>query len=54
MTKVALIAEKMKHHPIWSNLYNKLDIALCKHDEGYIITEKDKKLASLIDKIKVD
>ena len=54
MTKVALIAEKMNHHPIWSNVYNKVDIALCTHDEGYTITEKDRKLANAIDKIKRD
>lgn len=50
MTKVALTAEKMNHHPNWSNVYNKVDITLCTHDEGNIITEKDRKLANEIDK----
>lgn len=50
MTKVALSAEKMNHHPNWSNVYNKVDITLCTHDEGNTITEKDRKLANEIDK----
>ena len=51
MTKVALVAEKMNHHPNWSNVYNTVDIALCTHDAGDIVTEKDRKLATEIDKI---
>ena len=51
MTKVALLAEKMDHHPFWSNVYNKVTIELSTHDAGNVITEKDRKLASLIDKI---
>lgn len=50
MTKVALVAEKMNHHPNWSNVYNKVDITLFTHDEGNTITEKDRKLANEIDK----
>lgn len=50
MTKVALVAEKMNHHPNWSNVYNKVDITLCTHDEGNTISEKDRKLANEIDK----
>ena len=49
-----MIAEKMNHHPIWSNMYNKVNITLCTHDEGYTITEKDRKLANAIDKVKGD
>lgn len=51
MTRVALVAEKMNHHPNWTNVYNKVDVTLSTHDKGNIITEKDKKLASEIDKI---
>jgi 4a-hydroxytetrahydrobiopterin dehydratase len=51
MTRVAFVAEKMNHHPNWSNVWNKVDIALCTHDAGDIVTEKDKKLADAIDKI---
>lgn len=51
MTKVAMIAEKMNHHPNWSNAYNKVEISLCTHDAGDIVTDKDRKLAEAIDKI---
>lgn len=51
MTKVALIAEKMNHHPSWSNVYNKVDITLFTHEEENTITEKDRKLAAEIDKV---
>ncbi|WP_262487424.1 4a-hydroxytetrahydrobiopterin dehydratase [Chitinophaga filiformis] len=49
MTKVALVAEKMDHHPNWTNVYNKVEIYLCTHDAGDVITEKDHKLAKAID-----
>lgn len=51
MTKVALIAEKMDHHPNWSNVYNKVSISLNTHDAGNTITEKDRKLSLEIDKL---
>ncbi|MBL0342158.1 MAG: 4a-hydroxytetrahydrobiopterin dehydratase [Bacteroidetes bacterium] len=51
MTRVALTAEKMEHHPNWSNVYNKVNISLNTHDAGDIITEKDRKLAAAIDKL---
>jgi 4a-hydroxytetrahydrobiopterin dehydratase len=51
MTHVALIAEKMDHHPEWKNTYNELEICLYTHDAGDVITEKDHKLAKAIDKI---
>lgn len=51
MTKVALLAEKAGHHPDWSNSYNKVIIMLCSHDAGNKITEKDRNLADLIDKL---
>lgn len=49
MSKVALVAEKMSHHPEWKNVYNKVEITLTTHDEGNTITEKDRKLAKTID-----
>ncbi len=49
MTKVALIAEKMDHHPNWTNVYNKVEIYLNTHDAGDVITDKDHKLAKAID-----
>ena len=49
MTRVALEAEKMNHHPLWTNVYNTVEIWLCTHDAGDIITEKDTRLAEKID-----
>jgi Pterin-4a-carbinolamine dehydratase len=49
MTRVALAAEKMDHHPLWTNVYNKVEIWLNTHDAGDLVTEKDKKLAKIID-----
>jgi 4a-hydroxytetrahydrobiopterin dehydratase len=49
MTRVALEAEKMDHHPDWSNVYNKVEISLSTHSAGDIVTEKDRKLAKRID-----
>ena len=51
MSSVALLAEKMDHHPDWSNVYNRVTIRLSSHDAGNKITDKDRKLASQIDKI---
>ncbi len=51
MTKVALVAEKMNHHPYWTNVYNVVTFELSTHDAGDIVTEKDTKLADAIDKL---
>lgn len=51
MTKVAFVAEKMNHHPNWSNSYNKVDITLFTHDANNTVTDKDRKLANEIDKV---
>lgn len=51
MSKVALIAEKMEHHPNWSNVWNKVNIELSTHDAGDKVTEKDRKLAKAIDQL---
>ena len=51
MTRVAFLAEQQGHHPNWSNVYNKVEIELTTHDEGNVVTAKDKKLAEAIDKI---
>uniref|UniRef100_A0AAF5D6F1 4a-hydroxytetrahydrobiopterin dehydratase n=1 Tax=Strongyloides stercoralis TaxID=6248 RepID=A0AAF5D6F1_STRER len=48
MTKVALMAEKMNHHPEWFNVYNKVDITLSTHDVGGL-SNNDIKLATFID-----
>ncbi|SDE29093.1 4a-hydroxytetrahydrobiopterin dehydratase [Niabella drilacis] len=49
MTRVALAAEKMDHHPAWTNTYNTVEVWLSTHDAGDIVTEKDHKLAKKID-----
>lgn len=49
MTRVALEAEKMDHHPDWSNVYNTVEIRLSTHSAGDIVTDKDRKLAQKID-----
>jgi len=49
MTRVALEAEKMDHHPTWSNTWNTVEIWLNTHDAGNTVTEKDRKLAAKID-----
>ena len=49
MTRVALAAEKMDHHPSWTNVYNTVEISLSTHSAGNIVTEKDRKLALKID-----
>ena len=49
MTRVALAAEKMDHHPLWKNVYNTVEIWLSTHDAGDVVTEKDHKLSKKID-----
>jgi 4a-hydroxytetrahydrobiopterin dehydratase len=47
MSRVALLAERMDHHPEWSNVYNRVEIYLTTHDAGGI-TERDFDLAQRI------
>lgn len=49
MTRVAIEAEKINHHPYWSNVWNTVEIWLNTHDAGDIVTEKDWVLATKID-----
>ncbi|KAL1783907.1 pterin-4-alpha-carbinolamine dehydratase 2 [Sigmodon hispidus] len=49
MTRVALQAEKLNHHPEWFNVYNKVRITLTSHDCGGL-TKRDVKLAQFIEK----
>jgi 4a-hydroxytetrahydrobiopterin dehydratase len=49
MTRVALAAEKMDHHPKWTNVWNTVEVWLSTHDAGDVVTDKDRKLAQKID-----
>lgn len=51
MTEVAMLAEKMNHHPNWSNVWNRVEIHLNTHDAGNVVTEKDRRLAEAISKV---
>jgi 4a-hydroxytetrahydrobiopterin dehydratase len=49
MTRVAIEAEKMDHHPTWTNTWNTVEIWLNTHSAGNIVTDKDRELAKKID-----
>jgi 4a-hydroxytetrahydrobiopterin dehydratase len=49
MTRVALLAEKMNHHPEWTNVWNRVDITLTTHDAGNTVTDNDRAMAAAID-----
>jgi 4a-hydroxytetrahydrobiopterin dehydratase len=49
MTRVALLAEKLDHHPEWSNVYDRVSITLRSHDAGNTVTERDRRMAAAID-----
>ncbi len=51
MTRVAMEAEKMNHHPNWTNVWNRVEIRLSTHDAGNTVTDKDRKLSKKIDAI---
>jgi 4a-hydroxytetrahydrobiopterin dehydratase len=51
MTEVAFHAERLGHHPNWSNVYNSVEIKLNTHDAGNIVTAKDYELAAAIDNV---
>jgi 4a-hydroxytetrahydrobiopterin dehydratase len=51
MTKVAKAADKMDHHPTWTNTYNKVEIRLSTHSAGDTVTDSDRRLAEEIDRI---
>ena len=50
MTRAALLAEKLDHHPEWSNVYKTVEVTLSTHDAGGL-TERDVKLAEAMDKL---
>ncbi len=50
MARAALVAEKLDHHPEWTNVWNRVDITLSTHDAGGL-TDRDVALAEAMDKI---
>ncbi|MBF9034790.1 4a-hydroxytetrahydrobiopterin dehydratase [Rhodobacterales bacterium HKCCE2091] len=53
MTKVAIVAEKMNHHPEWSNVYKTVEVTLTSHDAGGL-TDRDVRLARKMDELSGD
>jgi len=53
MTRVALVAEKMDHHPEWSNVYRTVEVTLSTHDAARV-TEKDINLAKAMDSFAIE
>lgn len=51
MTRVAFIAERLEHHPDWSNVYNRVSITLTTHDAGNVVTDNDRAMAAAIDEL---
>ena len=51
MTRVAMAAEKMNHHPTWTNTWNRVSIELSTHEAGNKVTALDRQLAGEIDKL---
>lgn len=51
MTQVAFVAEKLDHHPEWSNVYGTVRIKLTTHDAGNTVTSKDREMAKAIETI---
>jgi 4a-hydroxytetrahydrobiopterin dehydratase len=50
MTRVAILADKLDHHPEWFNVYDRVEVTLATHDADGV-TELDVELASFMDKI---
>lgn len=51
MTRVALLAQQLDHHPTWTNTWNKVEIWLSTHSAGNVVTDKDRELAAKIDSL---
>lgn len=53
MGKASVEIDKLDHHPEWTNIYNKVHVVLCTHDAANTVTDKDRELAAILDKINV-
>jgi|AntAceMinimDraft_1070359.scaffolds.fasta_scaffold27638_2 4a-hydroxytetrahydrobiopterin dehydratase len=53
MSKVAIVGEKLDHHPEWFNVYNRVEVTLTTHDLGNVLSKKDVELANKMDSFAV-
>lgn len=53
MEKASIEIDKLDHHPEWTNVYNKVVVKLSTHDAGNTVTDKDRQLAALLDRIEI-
>jgi len=51
MTRAAMVAEKMDHHPEWTNVYNRVVVRLTTHDAENTVTDCDRALAAEMDRL---
>ncbi|MDX5320260.1 MAG: 4a-hydroxytetrahydrobiopterin dehydratase [Bacteroidota bacterium] len=51
MVNAAMHIDQMNHHPEWTNVYNRVSVRLTTHDAGNTVTDKDRQLAELLDRI---
>ena len=51
MSSVALVAERMGHHPDWRNVWATVEVKLCTHDAGNVVTQRDLDLAAEMDRL---
>ncbi|MBV6404508.1 MAG: 4a-hydroxytetrahydrobiopterin dehydratase [Flavobacteriales bacterium] len=51
MVRVAMEAERMGHHPTWTNTWDRVHVVLTTHDAGNVVTAKDRALAEVMDRI---
>ena len=51
MVRASKVISEVDHHPEWTNVYNRVIVALCTHDAGNVVTQKDYDLASALDRV---
>ena len=51
MVRASKVISEVDHHPEWTNVYNRVMVALCTHDDGNVVTQKDYDLASALDRV---
>jgi 4a-hydroxytetrahydrobiopterin dehydratase len=51
MQRAAVEIDKLDHHPEWKNVYNRVEVWLCTHSAGNVVTDKDRELANILDQL---